>query len=138
MQEREHAKELQGIQRVKAWAERNCIPFQDVHEDFETGVDIYLGYKPYDLKVAESGWLTLVKEYKGEWYSPLQRHPEIPYLVLKGNWGFVVDKKKLQSHCFRMSNKSGIELGVYTLDGNINITFNAEKFLQYPDFVFTN
>lgn len=138
MQEREHAKELQGIQRVKSWAERNNHQFEDVHEDFETGIDIYLDGKPYDLKVAESGWLTMVKKYKGKWYSPLESHLEVPYLVLKEDFGFVVDKRELRDHCFQMSNKSCIELGVYTLDGNVNITFNAHKFLEYPEFNFAN
>lgn len=138
MQEREHYIESKGIEKIKAWAERHNIAFTDVHDDFSTGVDITLNGYPYDVKVTGSTWLTMIKKYKGRWYSPLELHQEVPYLILKGDFGYILDKKSLADYCFQMSNKSGIEQGVYTLDGNINITFNADKFMQCPNIDFNN
>ncbi len=138
MQEREHYIESKGIGKIKAWAERHGITFADVHDDFSTGVDITLNGYPYDVKVTNSTWLTMVKKHNGRWYSPLELHQEVPYLILKGDFGYFLDKKRLADYCFQMSNKSGIEQGVYTLDGNINITFNADKFMQCPSIDFTN
>ena len=138
MQEREHYIESKGIEKIKAWAERYGVAFEDVHDDFSTGVDIKLNGYSYDVKVTNSTWLTMIKKYKDKWYSPLELHQEVPYLILKGDFGYILDKKRLADYCFQMSNKSGIEQGVYTLDGNINITFNADKFMQCPSIDFTN
>lgn len=133
---REHNIESNGISLIKDWAESHGISFEDVHDDYSTGIDIVLDGKPYDLKVTRSSWLTFVKRFGDTWYCPLELHPDVPYLILNGTKGYVLDKKLLAEYCFQMSNKSGIELGVYTLDGNINITFNAERFIKEPDFEF--
>lgn len=133
---KEHNIERSGIELIKNWASRNNIPFKDVHEDYSTGIDIVLDGKPYDLKVTKSSWLTFVKKFGDTWYSPLELHTEVPYLILNGTKGYVLDKKDLLALCTQQSIISGIQLGVYVLDGNINITFNAERFIKEPDFEF--
>lgn len=133
---REHKIERSGIELIKGWAARNNIPFEDVHDDFSTGIDIILDGKPYDLKVTRSTWLTFVKKYKELWYCPLELHTEVPYLIVNGTKGYILDKKELLAFCTQQSVSSGIQLGVYVLDGNINVTFNAERFIKEPDFDF--
>lgn len=134
---KEHKIENNGIELIRQWAIRNNVSFEDVHNDYSTGIDIILDGKPFDLKVTKSTWLTMVKKYKDTWYSPLEMHQEVPYLILKGYCGYILDKKRLADYCFQMSNKSGIDIGVYTLDGNVNITFNIEQFIGNPDFDFS-
>lgn len=133
---KEHKIENNGIELVRQWAIRNNVSFEDVHEDFSTGIDIILDGKPYDLKVTKSTWLTFVKRFHDKWYCPLELHTEVPYLILKDNNGYVLDKKVLLDFCTQQSIRSGIQLGVYVLDGNVNITFNAEGFIKEPDFNF--
>lgn len=134
---KEHKIEQNGIELIKDWAEIHGVSFEDTHEDFSTGIDIILDGKPYDLKVTKSTWLTLVKKYQNKWYCPLELHAEVPYLVLQGTNGYVLNKAELLEYCSKQSFKSGIQLGVYVLDGNINITFNAINFLsRKPDFDF--
>lgn len=133
---KEHRIEENGIKMIKEWAARNNIPFEDVHEDFSTGIDIILDGKSYDLKVTKSTWLTFVKKFQDKWYCPLELHTEVPYLILNGTKGHILDKKELLAFCNQQSIRSGIQLGVYVLDGNINITFNADRFIKEPDFDF--
>lgn len=134
---REHKIEYRGIELVRQWAEIHGISFKDVHNDYSTGIDIILDGKPYDLKVTNSNYLTFVKKYQSSWYCPLELHTEVPYLILQGTKGFVLDKKLLFDFCTTQSIISGIQLGIYVLDGNVNITFNAERFLnKTPDFEF--
>lgn len=133
---REHNLERSGIELIKDWAIRNNVSFEDVHYDFSTGIDIVLDGKPYDLKVTKSSWLTFVKRFGDTWYSPLELHPDVPYLILRGNKGYVLNKKDLLAFCTQQSISSGIQLGVYVLDGNINITFNADRFIKEQDFDF--
>lgn len=138
MQYREHYIEAKGIEKIKQWALRHNVSFSDIHDDFSTGIDIILDGKSYDLKVTRSSWLSLVKKYKDGWYCPLEMHQEVPYLILRGNEGFILDKKELFKFCNQQSMSSGIQLGIYVLDGNLNITFNAARFMQKPNFDFTN
>lgn len=134
---REHKIENNGIELIRQWAIKNNVSFEDVHNDYSTGIDIILDQKPFDLKVTRSTWLTFVKRFGDTWYCPLENHPEIPYLILQGSNGYVLDKKLLLDFCTTQSIISGIQLGVYTLDGNVNITFNAATFLnKRPDFNF--
>lgn len=127
---REHNIENNGIELIRNWAESHGVSFEDVHDDFSTGIDIVLNGKPYDLKVTKSTWLTFVKRFGDKWYCPLESHPEVPYLILNGTKGYILDKKELLAFCTQQSISSGIQLGVYVLDGNINITFNADRFLS--------
>ena len=134
---REHNIERVGIELIRQWAIRNNVSFEDVHNDYSTGIDIILNGQPFDLKVTKSSWLTFVKKFGDKWYSPLELHPDVPYLILRGNKGHVLDKKDLLAFCTQQSFESGIQLGVYVLDGNVNITFNMEPFLKEPpDFEF--
>ena len=137
IQVREHNIEQKGIELIRNWAARNNIPFEDVHEDYSTGVDIVLNGKAYDLKVTRSTWLTFVKKFQDKWYCPLELHAEVPYLILNGTNGYILDKKELLAFCTQQSVISGIELGIYVLDTNLNITFNVERFLlREPDYCF--
>ena len=133
---REHKIEQNGIELIKNWAARNNVPFEDVHDDYSTGIDILIDGKPYDLKATDSSWLTFVRKYK-DWYCPLENHPEVPYLILQGGKGYVLEKQDLLKYCTQQSIRSGIQLGVYVLDGNVNITFNADGFIRDPDYDFT-
>lgn len=133
---KEHKIENNGIELVRQWAIRNNVSFEDVHDDYSTGIDIILDGKPFDLKVTKSTWLTFVKRFHDKWYCPLELHTEVPYLILKDNNGYVLDKKELLAFCTQQSISSGIQLGVYVLDGNINITFNADIFIKEPYFDF--
>jgi len=133
---REHNIERKGIELIRNWAIRNYVSFEDVHDDFSTGIDIILDEKPYDLKVTKSTWLTFVKRFRDTWYCPIELHTEVPYLILNGTNGYILDKKELLAFCTQQSIRSGIQLGVYVLDGNINITFNADRFIKEPDFEF--
>lgn len=133
---KEHNIERIGIELIKNWSIQNNVSFEDVHNDYSTGIDIILDGKPYDLKVTKSSWLTFVKRFGDTWYCPLELHPDVPYLILNGNKGYVLDKKDLLAFCTQQSIRSGIQLGVYVLDGNVNITFNAEGFIKEPDFEF--
>lgn len=134
---REHNIEQTGIGLIKNWAESHGVSFEDVHDDFSTGIDIILDGKPFDLKVTKSTWLTFVKRFGDKWYCPLELHTEVPYLILNGTKGYVLNKAELLAYCSKQSFESGIQLGIYVLDGNVNVTFNAEQFLsREPDFNF--
>lgn len=134
---REHNIENNGIELIRQWAIKNNVSFEDVHNDYSTGIDVVLGGKPYDLKVTKSTWLTFVKRFGDTWYCPLENHQEIPYLILQGSNGYVLDKGDLLEFCTQQSIRSGIQLGVYVLDGNVNVTFSIERFLsREPDFDF--
>lgn len=133
---REHNIERIGIELIKNWAIRNNVSFEDVHNDYSTGIDIIINGQPFDLKVTNSNYLTLVKRFHKSWYCPLELHTEVPYLILQGTKGYVLDKKDLLEFCTQQSFESGIQLGVYVLDGNVNVTFNAERFIKEPDFNF--
>lgn len=134
---REHKIENNGIELIRQWAIKNNVSFEDVHNDYSTGIDIILNGQSYDLKVTKSTWLTMVKKYKDTWYCPLELHTEVPYLIVQNKKGYVLNKGDLLAFCTQQSIRSGIQLGVYVLDGNVNITFNAETFLnKIPDFNF--
>lgn len=117
MQEHQHAKEQRFLDFLKDYCIRNNRKFEDVHDDYSTGIDVYLDDKPYDLKVSNSRKLTVFKCYKGHWYCPLLEHQDIPYMYVIEEesrfLGFVINKSRLLERL-----KGSIE--TYTGDGNIN------------------
>ena len=124
MQERQHEKEKRFIDfLVKTGTAK------DVHDDFSTGVDVYLFHnniwKPFDLKVSNSKKLTAFKCYKGKWYSPLLLHMDVPYLyVLEEETryvGFVITKQDI------LRTYTKYESSEYRGDGNINICITIDN-----------
>ena len=114
MQELQHAKEQKFIDYLL----KHCTNVKDVHDNFSTGIDVYIDCIPYDLKITNSRKLTIFKRYKGNWYSPLLEHTDIDYLLVeeydKCYLGFVINKAALLR---QLGNKC---ISTYTGDGNIN------------------
>lgn len=124
-QERQHKQELRFIKFLKAYAEENNEQFEDVHDEFKTGIDIIYKGKKYDVKVSDSLKLSLFRKselYSNETRCPMLIHPEIPYLYIVEQEsqfvGFVIKKEKLITADFLNSTKFGYYYG----DGNINLT----------------
>lgn len=128
-QKRQHEQESRFIAFLKAYTESNNIQFEDVHNDFKTGIDVIIDGKPYDLKVSDSLKLSLFRTselYNNETRCPFLEHPEIPYLyvVEQENQfvGFVINKANLITASFLNSTT----FGNYSGDGNDNLTVDLE------------
>ena len=99
--------------------------YADVHNDYDTGIDVKLDEVPYDLKVSNSKKITIFKKHNGEWYSPLTLHPEVDYL-------YVVEYDKCYM-LYRIKKSRIIEymltqpqITEYTGDGNWNVCISLE------------
>lgn len=129
MQQRQHDKEERFVEFLKVYCHKNNLEFKDTHEDFDLGADVFINDEPYDLKVSNSRKLTVVKRYKGNWYSPLERHPDIDYLIAEEHedkW-ILFKLNKLQVVKEYLGHP---DLSLYTLDGNINICQNVSRLME--------
>lgn len=114
-------------------------------EDIKQGIDVYLDDQPFDVKASRENHrgeypLTAFKRiYKAneyEWYSPLTRHPEIPYLYsVEQEDRFVVFGIKKSDI---LDNLDNLAIHKSEIDGNLNMNVDilkiADKYFMMPYF----
>lgn len=125
-------KEQGFLETLRAYCITNKLQYSDVHEEVETGIDVWIDTKPYDLKISNSKKLTLFKKLPdGRIYCPLVNHLAIPLLyVMEREKDFICFELRKEDIMFKMFGKGPVNTGKYCGDGNINITFEIQEIMD--------
>lgn len=130
-QKDKHDKESRFLKTLKSYMEANGHTYEDVHDDYNTGVDVIIDGKKYDVKASNPNKrLTIFKRYKGSWYSPLLLHQDVDYLYAieyEDRWVVChITKENILSHlCGEMTTYDG--------DGNLNICCTLSNILDISE-----
>lgn len=125
MQEQQHQKEDDFLSFLRANYWQVWESYSDLHYNYETGIDVKLDDTYYDLKVSNSKKITVFKNHKDEWYSPLTMHMDIKYLyvVEYPNCYLLYEIRKENLIMHLLQNPHITE---YTGDGNDNICMDLD------------
>ena len=131
-QEQQHAQEELFLNFLRYNYQQYWKSYSDLHNDYETGIDVKLDDEYYDLKVSNSKKITIFKKHKNDWYSPLTLHQDIKYMYVveyqKCYMLYVIKKDKIIEYM-----TSQPQITEYTGDGNINICINLNLDLLAED-----
>ena len=133
MQEYQHCIEQHGIDLLKRFLGDRL---KDVHEDYNTGIDVLIDDQPYDLKVTNLPFVDYLKKYKGSWYCPLELHPDIPYLIVQQKGDRIVCFRLRKDRVLRETDKPNKLKKCHPRDGNLHICVDISGLLDCPEFVF--
>ena len=131
-QEYQHRKEEHGIELLKQYLGDRLV---DVHEDFSTSIDVYIDGQPYDLKVTNLPFVDYVKKYKGNWYSPLELHADVPYLIVMQKGDRIVCFRLSKDRIKREAEKPNKLRICHPSDGNEHVCVDISEILDCPEFV---
>ena len=133
MQERQHQLESNVTDLIiKHLGVRHTITKSTLEDDINNGIDIYIDRRPYDLKCSNSQKITVFKKHRGDIYSPLLLHQDVPYLYVTNNGTkydiYKITKQEiLEDILSRWKFLSG---SVYDGDGNVNANIYIGHFLD--------
>ena len=130
----QHNKESDMLKRIEKYCADNELRFKDVHDDYSTGIDIWIGRRCYDIKASESKKLTILKTLpNGTTYKPHETHLDVPYLYCLPSTGYCyrINKQEIIDYIkfLKSTGKLDIFLSEYTGDGNKNICIDIGQLL---------
>lgn len=130
----QHNKEATTLNQLKEYCAANDMAFADVHDDFSTGIDVYINRRAYDIKASDSKKLTIFKRLpNGTEYKPHETHTDVPYLYCLPSSGYcyIVTKKELSTYIELMKENDKLDalLSEYTGDGNYNLCIDIQGLL---------
>lgn len=124
-QEQQHQVEERFISFLRMNYYQIWDTFADLHNNYDSGIDVRLDGVDYDLKVSNSKKLSVFKKHKNDWYSPLTLHMDVKYLyvVEYPNCYLLYEIRKENLIMYLLQNPHITE---YTGDGNDNICMDLD------------